>query len=59
MTDNGVRGSIKILVGGAPLDAAFAKKIGADAYAKDAVSAADAAKKLLDERKAAHTAAGS
>jgi len=45
--DNGFRDKIKILVGGAPLDEAFAMKIGADAYAKDAVSAADTAKELL------------
>ena len=47
VNDNGVRDKVKILVGGAPLDEAFAKKIGADAYANDAVSAAYAAKELL------------
>lgn len=34
-------GSIKILVGGAPVTAEFAKEIGADAYAADAASAVD------------------
>ncbi len=35
----GLRDRIKIMVGGAPVDAAFAEKIGADGYGKDAVEA--------------------
>jgi 5-methyltetrahydrofolate--homocysteine methyltransferase len=37
----------KIIIGGAPVTAKFAKDIGADAYAKDAVQAVEAAKNLL------------
>jgi 5-methyltetrahydrofolate--homocysteine methyltransferase len=38
---------VKIIVGGAPLTAEFARQIGADSYAQDAGSAVDAAKRLL------------
>lgn len=40
------RGSIKIMVGGAPITQAFADEIGADAYTADAASAAQKAKEL-------------
>ena len=36
----GLRGEIKIMVGGAPVTPAFAQKIGADGYADDAAGAA-------------------
>ena len=39
----GIRDKVKIMVGGAPVDEAFCKKIGADAYTPDAASAADKA----------------
>ena len=39
----GIRNSVKIMVGGAPVSEEFAKKIGADCYTSDAASAADAA----------------
>ena len=39
----GIRDQVKIMVGGAPLTAAFAEKIGADAYTADAATAADVA----------------
>jgi len=35
----GLRDRVRIMVGGAPVDAAFAEKIGADGYGKDAVQA--------------------
>ena len=35
----GLRDRVKIMVGGAPVDAAFAEKIGADGYGKDAAQA--------------------
>ena len=41
------RGNIKIMVGGAPITAEFAKEIGADAYTEDAASAAAKAKELV------------
>ena len=39
----GIRDKVKIMVGGAPLTDAFAKKIGADAYTPDAATAAEVA----------------
>ena len=42
----GIRGQVKIMVGGAPVTEAFCKQIGADAYTPDAASAADAAAKF-------------
>lgn len=39
----GIRNDVKIMVGGAPLTAAFAQKIGADAYTPDATTAAEVA----------------
>ena len=42
----GLRGTVKIMVGGAPLTAAFAEQIGADAYAPDAASAVEIARDL-------------
>jgi 5-methyltetrahydrofolate--homocysteine methyltransferase len=43
----GIRDQIKIMVGGAPVTAEFAKEIGADAYASNAASAVDTGKELL------------
>lgn len=40
------RASFKIMVGGAPIDQAFADKIGADVYTEDAAAAGQAAKAL-------------
>ena len=39
----GIRDKVKIMVGGAPVNEAFCKKIGADCYTVDAASAADVA----------------
>jgi 5-methyltetrahydrofolate--homocysteine methyltransferase len=46
LVEAGLRDSIKIMVGGAPVTDAFAKQIGADAYAADAASAVDVARSL-------------
>jgi 5-methyltetrahydrofolate--homocysteine methyltransferase len=46
LEEAGLRGSVKIMVGGAPVTDAFAKEIGADAYAADAASAVDVARGL-------------
>ena len=43
----GIRGKVKIMVGGAPVNEDFAKSIGADAYTEDATSAADKALELV------------
>jgi len=44
---NGLRQMIKVMIGGAPVDAAFAEKIGADGYGKDAVQAVQVARSLV------------
>ncbi len=46
LQEAGLRDSVKIMVGGAPVTAAFAQQIGADAYAPDAATAVDVARKL-------------
>jgi 5-methyltetrahydrofolate--homocysteine methyltransferase len=43
----GLRERVKVLVGGAPLNSAFAEDIGADAYCKDAAEAVTAAKAMM------------
>jgi 5-methyltetrahydrofolate--homocysteine methyltransferase len=42
----GVRAKVKVMVGGAPLNEAFARQIGADGYAPDASRAVALAKSL-------------
>ncbi len=44
-----LRGRFKVIVGGGPISAAFARKIGADGYSPNAASAARLAKTLLRE----------
>jgi 5-methyltetrahydrofolate--homocysteine methyltransferase len=44
LEEAGLRESVKIMVGGAPVTDAFARQIGADAYAPDAASAVDVAR---------------
>ena len=46
LEEAGLRDSVKIMIGGAPVTAAFAEQIGADAYAPDAASAVDVAREL-------------
>ena len=43
----GIRGRVKILVGGAPISQSFCDEIGADAYTEDAASAARQAASML------------
>lgn len=45
----GLRNSVKVMIGGAPVTQQFADKIGADCYTPDAVSAAQEARKFLTE----------
>ncbi len=45
----GLRDTVKIMIGGAPVTQAFADEVGADGYSEDAASAAELAKKLLAE----------
>jgi len=44
----GLRDQVKVMVGGAPVTESFAKEIGADGYAEDAISAVDLAFRLID-----------
>lgn len=48
LRDEGLHGEIRTLVGGAPLSEAFARTIGADAYAADAYSAVETVRRLAD-----------
>jgi methylmalonyl-CoA mutase cobalamin-binding domain/chain len=47
LREKGLRDSVRVMVGGAPVNKTFADGIGADGYAKDAVEAVDVAKALL------------
>ena len=47
MEEAGLRDKVKVMVGGAPVDAEFANRIGADGYGHNAVSGADTAKRLM------------
>ncbi|MBI4769260.1 MAG: cobalamin B12-binding domain-containing protein [Chloroflexi bacterium] len=47
LKEKGLREKLIVLVGGAPLNAAFAEEIEADAYCRDAAVAVETAKKLI------------
>jgi 5-methyltetrahydrofolate--homocysteine methyltransferase len=47
LEEAGLRDSIKVMVGGAPVTDAFAREIGADAYAPDAATAVEVARQLV------------
>ena len=47
ITEAGLRDTVKVIIGGAPVNQAFATQIGADGYAADAGSATRLAKELL------------
>ena len=51
LTEAGLRKDMIVLVGGAPLNAAFAEEIEADAYCRDAAVAVETAKKLIAIRR--------
>jgi len=46
IVESGLRDTVKIMIGGAPVTPEFAKEIGADGYSDDAASAAQLAKQL-------------
>ena len=48
LKEAGLREQVKVMVGGAPVTDSFAKQIGADGYAEDAISAVDLAMRLAD-----------
>jgi len=47
LREAGLRDTVKIMIGGAPVTTAFAEQIGADAYAPDAATAVDVARNLV------------
>src|SRR5882724_4213158 len=53
LKDRGMRDDYIVLVGGAPLNEEFGLAVGADAYCRDAGVAAETARRLIDERRAA------
>ena len=48
LNDAGVRGKVRVMVGGAPVTQDFADRIGADGFAQDASSAARLARTLIE-----------
>ena len=53
MVARGIRDDYIVIVGGAPLNEEFAMAVGADAYCRDAAQAAEAAPRLINERREA------
>jgi 5-methyltetrahydrofolate--homocysteine methyltransferase len=47
LREAGLRNQVKVMVGGAPITESWAKEIGADGYADDAITAVAVAKKLV------------
>ena len=47
LKDEGLRDSVKVMVGGAPVTAAYAEEIGADGYGANAGMAVERAKELV------------
>ncbi|ADE39330.1 corrinoid protein [Candidatus Puniceispirillum marinum] len=58
MIEKGIRDDYIVLVGGAPLNEAFADSVGADAYCRDAAVAVETAKEMIAARRAKEQAAG-
>jgi methylmalonyl-CoA mutase cobalamin-binding domain/chain len=50
LVEKGIRNDYVVLVGGAPLNEAFAQNIGADAYCRDAAVAVETAKSFMAKR---------
>ena len=46
----GLRSQVKVMVGGAPVSRVWAEQIGADGYAKDAMSAVALARELMEQK---------
>jgi methanogenic corrinoid protein MtbC1 len=49
----GLRSQVKIMVGGAPVTRRWAEEIGADGYAKNAMSAVGLAQELMQQKQQA------
>ena len=50
LTDSGVRSSVKVMIGGAPITQKYANDIGADGFSADASRAVLVAKELLKKQ---------
>ncbi len=48
LKDEGIRDSVKVIIGGAPVTQSYADEIGADGYAPDAATAVSVVKQLLN-----------
>jgi len=46
LNSSGLKGKVKVMIGGAPVTQSYADEIGADGYTPDAASAVDKAKEL-------------
>ncbi len=57
LEEKGLRDDYIVLVGGAPLNEAFAESVGADAYCRDAAVAVETAKALISERRLSNSQA--
>lgn len=57
--ETGLRGEVRIMVGGAPLSQEFADDMGADGYGKDAIACVDLAKDLVRQFAVVQSAARS
>ena len=58
MVEKGIRDDYIVLVGGAPLNEAFAESVGADAYCRDAAVAVETAKEMIKAKLDREQAAG-
>jgi 5-methyltetrahydrofolate--homocysteine methyltransferase len=52
LVEQGIRDDYIVMVGGAPLNEEFGNAVGADAYCRDAATAVEVAKKLVQEQRA-------
>ena len=52
LKEQGIRDDYIVMVGGAPLNEEFGKAVGADAYCRDAATAVQVAKRLVEEQRA-------
>ena len=52
LVEQGIRDDYIVMVGGAPLNQEFGKAVGADAYCRDAATAVQVAKQLVQEQRA-------
>ena len=58
LVEKGIRDDYIVLVGGAPLNEAFADSIGADSYCRDAAVAVETAKEMVAAKRCAEAAVG-